>query len=1262
MDTTSKLLHVHGDVTSEVNELEIHRVTNAYKVIATDGGPIAVSSNPDWDDDCSLAGSTVTCIHDLGGGAEALLPFEAEVDLGGGNDTLFFEDPNMFGPVTGETVEGGTGNDWIKGGTGDDRLWGDAGADQLDGRAGSDQVDGGDDNDDVTGGDGADFLFGGRGGDGFSDLGTSGTDTLFYNSETGLNRTGGVTLTLDHGTGGNDGGVDDGPAGSRDTIGPGIDRVNGTMFDDVMTGSAANETLSGSDGTDTLEGGTGSDTFIGGNGNDILKARDGVSDADVNCDSSSGNAGTADSAEVDAASVDATVQHCETVDRPSTGGTDPGGGTTDPGGGGTTPTDPTDPADPTDPGDPAEPGFVTRTCPTELNLYLRADYDVDKAAAGKMKLQVSAPVPGLQFMAVLSKGPAEDEKQSIGEVANVTANSVGTHTLKLGINGANRSQYVGKTREVTVNVYVTASGCPWLAIAHTVQLAPKPNASAGRHINASTSQRGSGAVPCFRIPMGAAGVLDCSAPVTKAVNCGGDNYSNFAKLPGTKVHATADCIKWPQNRLGYGVSEGIAKMNGLTIEPIGKGSNVWWDQKKFEFGVNGRAKISFTIETASGKKIEVPIYEASGSKTWNLRANELLAQRHQFGGSANIAGFKIAADLSLKLIEGGANATASLKLPEQFGGVQAEIDLDVTWDGIVYLNKAKAEVPELNAFGFTLRKFLLEYKQSKDPIDGSPHESWFGQARVLLPAMNGGSRPTFDLAMRWEDGNFVHGAIVGEQLKQAFGNSIIALDKVSGEITLKGRPTVSLGATVLFGPNVLPTSPTELGRVVVGLTYEAPEGKQPGTFWGSIKGAFSIWQLFPGQGLSADFAFRYSTDGYFRMKGTTGINFGGGSVNGIIGVTISPENFEGLGVVDVKIGSLEGAGSMIFNTEGATACVTVGPVRGGLRFDWQTKKLDTLGGSCGVAPFRKLIWLKSPGVRPAQADTATFNVPAGKKRLVLKLVGTTAPPNVTLVSPSGKRLAPVTQVATDKASYWLVDKPEGGTWRFDGLRASTLASAEFANEASRPTVDAEVKRAGDKMEVDYKVSALAAGETLYLYEKAGDSRFFLRKVSGSGKFTFKPEDIQVRPRELIAVTTRGGIPTGDEMQVARFKGFPAPSPTALFGEIKGKRKGKNVLLTWGPSGGADGYAVHLTLGDGRRESHLVKGQNNRKLTVKDVDKDISLKVTIYGWNEDFEFSRPTTVRFKGKKPDPPRKPPTKLKDPDEVGLVEVGVSDIQLAE
>ncbi|MBI1986286.1 MAG: FecR domain-containing protein, partial [Rhodospirillales bacterium] len=130
--------------------------------------------------------------------------------------------------VTGQTIDGGAGDDIIFARAGDDVVLGGEGNDILDGGAGADVLDGG-----------------------------AGVDTASYAESLA-----GVIVNLASGQG-------FGGDAEGDTL-INIENLTGSSFSDVLTGNDGDNVLVGGGGDDVLAGGGGDDVLIGGEGNDVM--------------------------------------------------------------------------------------------------------------------------------------------------------------------------------------------------------------------------------------------------------------------------------------------------------------------------------------------------------------------------------------------------------------------------------------------------------------------------------------------------------------------------------------------------------------------------------------------------------------------------------------------------------------------------------------------------------------------------------------------------------------------------------------------------------------------------------------------------------------------------------------------------------------------------------------------------------------------------------------------------------------------------------
>lgn len=149
-----------------------------------------------------------------------------------------------------ENVIGGHGSDWVLGDDANNRLSGENNQDRVEGGRGNDRLFGGSGDDYLVGGAGNDYVHGG-----------AGHDIASY-----LKAPRAIVLQLADGI-------------ARDTGGAGIDRlfnieqVDGSQWNDRITGDGRDNLLRGMDGDDLLAGGEGHDRLAGGAGRDTLSGQ-----------------------------------------------------------------------------------------------------------------------------------------------------------------------------------------------------------------------------------------------------------------------------------------------------------------------------------------------------------------------------------------------------------------------------------------------------------------------------------------------------------------------------------------------------------------------------------------------------------------------------------------------------------------------------------------------------------------------------------------------------------------------------------------------------------------------------------------------------------------------------------------------------------------------------------------------------------------------------------------------------------------------------
>ncbi len=186
----------------------------------------------------AVSDAAVSLSYPAGVGGGIGLPAFDRITFDRDFDAYVEGDGTLTGTDGEDLIEGGDDDGSISGGEGNDVMRGGAGNDTLDGGAGGDFIDGGD-----------------------------GTDTVDYSGSAD-----GVAVDLGDGTG--SGGTAEG-----DTV-VGVENIQGSDQDDVLTGSDAANILRSGAGDDILSAGAGDDTVIGNDGNDILEGGAGADTLD----------------------------------------------------------------------------------------------------------------------------------------------------------------------------------------------------------------------------------------------------------------------------------------------------------------------------------------------------------------------------------------------------------------------------------------------------------------------------------------------------------------------------------------------------------------------------------------------------------------------------------------------------------------------------------------------------------------------------------------------------------------------------------------------------------------------------------------------------------------------------------------------------------------------------------------------------------------------------------------------------------------------
>jgi Ca2+-binding RTX toxin-like protein len=213
------------------------------------------------------------------------------IEGGSGNDNIQGLDAvdTIYGDQNLACGDGGvlltSGGDYIEGGPANDNLFGGAGNDHIVGKEGNDTICGNGGQDDLFGEQGDDDIFGGAGRDDIIGGPDSGGDDVEGGADADY-------VLADDGT------INREPTAALGTVvftpaaAGGPDRVHGQDGNDWLYGQNGGDTMTGGANNDNMFGGLGADTMDGGANNDTMEGESGVDNMDGDADADTMRGGT----------------------------------------------------------------------------------------------------------------------------------------------------------------------------------------------------------------------------------------------------------------------------------------------------------------------------------------------------------------------------------------------------------------------------------------------------------------------------------------------------------------------------------------------------------------------------------------------------------------------------------------------------------------------------------------------------------------------------------------------------------------------------------------------------------------------------------------------------------------------------------------------------------------------------------------------------------------------------------------------------------
>lgn len=484
----------------------------------------------------------------------------------------------------------------------------------------------------------------------------------------------------------------------------------------------------------------------------------------------------------------------------------------------------------------------------------------------------------------------------------------------------------------------------------------------------------------------------------------------------------------------FEAADGTARINGIDFKSSGK---ITLDALGGSLSIPGKV-------TVSAGDVTLLVTE---NLNWNLNAEVTLTLPEGF----KLKGFPIEGSATFGWENGFAKAEIEVKLPDTLGGVSGKAGFIANNKVGLQLDSLSVGVEKATLGGrLELKNLSVTYKHE----DGS--DLWTGQGTIVLPTPNK-VEVTADFTLK--DGSFDSGHLRVSHIGQYIANGIylqsISFGIKTDPLTLEG------GAGLSAGPEIDGVAAAQLDGK---LTYTFAN---PHIF--NVSGEL---KLVGGEIKLANGSIEYRSTGKVNLAGHLEFDKFGLQVNGDLAGWIDGTkafNIEGQATVGVPLFSL--TGKAVVSTVGMAACGTAegfgGQLSLGVGYKWhQTADFLT---SCDLGPYTERL-LKAGEPAPV------YTIPGGLEAAAFRVVGTTAPPRITLVGPNGERVTMpekegvtpgghlvVTNPAT-KTTYVALGRPAAGNWRIELEKGSSgIAKVHQANSLPPVNVNASVERVVDPM-------------------------------------------------------------------------------------------------------------------------------------------------------------------------------------------------------
>jgi hypothetical protein len=575
---------------------------------------------------------------------------------------------------------------------------------------------------------------------------------------------------------------------------------------------------------------------------------------------------------------------------------------------------------------------------------------------------------------------------------------------------------------------------------------------------------------------------------------------------------------------------------------------------------------------------------------------------------ADVFGFKVAADIKVRLERDGVHIPVDLRLPPAFGGFSGHAELIADSRRGLHVGSLNIRIGPVPLGVLVVNSIELDYQGSGD--------RWTGKGSVTVPA--GGK---LDASVTFALGDFEQASIEFTPTKPIPIGPFVYLLSIHGGFRVEPAVQVQAGATLGAGAAVQGEAPVKV-RGTFTMTFPKTG---PAEF--RLDGTVSVFVFELGNG-----HLRFQTDGYADFGGHVGLDLGpltvDANADGFVDAGSGTFGTSVEGTVEVCVPVCVSAGaSVALSSIGFAACGRIATGSAGVEFPWSDFNPGILVNPV-LAAEALVTHIEVPcstdGYRippPRAAQTApgggvAVDVPGGLPTETIVLRGTGGAPKVSVSGPGGVAFSSdspssngfVATVPGVNAAYVVLRRPREGTYTVTPAGGAPFAGVLVGHGYEPARVRARLSGRGSRRRISYRIADFGHGQRVTFVERgAFGTRLIGSTKRRRGTLRFAPADVAGRRRTLLALVEHDGM-VQSQARIARFVA-PRPSRPGAVRRLRASRSGTTVTVRWRRARGAARYVATLRGSHGTRLGRLVKARS-RRLRFRAVRRDERLKVVL----------------------------------------------------